>query len=254
MSELEEAGDQGAIRLQKLLRLRQSGQDPFAIEKYERTHTAAQIVAEDAAHWQMPDEQREALSVSAAGRLTAHRTKGKVTFADIRDESGRVQMYVKRDDVGDAAFELFNELDLSDFVGVTGFPFVTRTGEPSLHVKTVTLLAKALRPVPFGKQDDEGKVYGALSNVEDRYRYRYLDLLANPQARDILTKRSKVVSAMRRFLDARGLSGSGNPGFAAHRGRRVRPSLPYAPQRARPRIQTAYFAGTLPQAANCRRV
>ena len=204
MSEHEEAGDPRAIRLQKLNALRAQGADPFAIERYDRTHTTAAIADENAAHWSLPDAEREAMTAALAGRLTAHRTKGKVTFADVRDESGRIQIYVKRDDVGDEPFERFNETDLSDFVGVTGFPFITRTGERSLHVKTITLLAKSLRSVPFGKTDAEGHTYDALSNVEDRYRYRYLDLLANPQARDILTKRSKVVSATRRFLDSQG--------------------------------------------------
>ena len=201
---LEETGDHRSIRLQKLDALRAAGADPFAIERYDRSHSTAEIAAENAPHWSLPDEEREAVTVSLAGRLTAHRTKGKVTFADIRDESGRIQIYVKRDEVGDEPFDRFNETDLSDFIGVRGFPFITRTGERSLHVKEIVLLSKALRPVPFGKTDAEGHVYDALSNVEDRYRYRYLDLLANQNARDILTKRSKIVSATRRFLDAQG--------------------------------------------------
>lgn len=204
MSEQEELRDDRTRRLTKLEALQAKGQDPFAIERYERTHEAAQITNETAPHWAVSDEERAAMTITAAGRLTAHRSKGKVTFADIRDESGRVQLYVRRDDVGDAAFEAFNDLDLSDFIGVCGFPFKTRTGEPSIHVKEFTLLAKALRGVPFGKQDDEGNVHGALADKEDRYRYRYLDLLSNPDARDILTRRSKIVSAMRRFLDSQG--------------------------------------------------
>ena len=201
---IEDTGDHRAIRLQKLNALRAQNADPFVIERYDRTHAAAQILDERAGHWTLPDAEREALNFSLAGRLTAHRTKGKVTFADIRDETGRIQIYVKRDDVGDESFERFNETDLSDFIGVKGYPFITRTGERSLHVKEITLLAKALRPVPFGKMDAAGNIYDNLSNVEDRYRARYLDLLSNPQARDILTKRSKIVSAMRRFLDAQG--------------------------------------------------
>ena len=196
--------DLRAQRLAKLDALREAGNDPFALERYDRTHTAAQLVAKDAPHWSLTDEEREALTVSAAGRLTAHRSKGKAGFADIRDESGRVQLYVRKDDVGEEAYELYKTLDLSDFVGVKGFPFVTHTGEPSIHVKELTLLAKSLRSVPFGKQDEAGNIYNALSDVEDRYRYRYLDLLSNPQARDVLTKRSKIVSAMRRFLDGQG--------------------------------------------------
>jgi lysyl-tRNA synthetase class 2 len=192
-----------SLRLAKLNALKQSGADPFGIERYDRTHTPAQIVDESAPHWSLPEEEREVFTIRAAGRITAARTKGKVTFADIRDETGRVQLYVRRDDLGEAAFQAFNELDLSDIIGVAGFPFRTRTGEPSLHVKSVTLLAKAIRPVPFGKQDDSGQIHGGLADREERYRRRYLDLLANPDARDILTKRCRVVSAMRRFLDGR---------------------------------------------------
>lgn len=191
-------------RLKKLETLRAAGCDPFAIERYERTHTAAEVTDEAAAHWLLPDEEREQLVVSVAGRLTAQRSKGKVTFADIRDQSGRVQVYVRRDDVGEEAFERFNDLDLGDFVGVKGFPFKTRTGEHSIHVQEFTLLAKSLRPVPFGKQDAEGVVHGGLADREERYRHRYLDLLVNPSSREVLTKRCRIVSAMRRYLNDQG--------------------------------------------------
>lgn len=201
---VEDQNEQREQRLQKLLAMRERGCDPFQQERYERTHSAAQVTDEDAPHWKLPDSEREAVTISVAGRITAHRSKGKVTFADVRDESGRVQLYIRRDDVGDAGFEAFSSLDLSDFIGVRGYPFHTRTGEPSLHVKEITVLAKALRPVPFGKQDEAGNVYGGLKDKEERYRHRYLDLLANPASRDILTRRSKLVSSMRRYLDGQG--------------------------------------------------
>src|SRR5205823_2714560 len=105
--------------------------------------TPAEIVDESAPHWALPEEDQKQVTIRAAGRLTAARTKGKVTFADIRDDSGRVQLYVRRDELGDDAFAAFNDLDLSDIVGVEGYPFKTRTGEPSIHVKSYTLLAKA---------------------------------------------------------------------------------------------------------------
>ena len=192
------------IRLNKLDDLKARGRDPFALERYDRTHHPAEVVDEAAAHWELTDDERQNLVFRAAGRLTAARTKGKVTFADIRDETGRVQLYVRRDDIGDEAFEAFNELDLSDIIGVEGFPFRTRTGEPSIHVKSYTLLSKSLRPVPFGKTDETGAVHGALTDREERYRRRYLDLLANAEARDVLTKRCRTVTAMRRFLDGQG--------------------------------------------------
>lgn len=202
-----ENGEQDPLRtarLNKLNSLKERGDDPFRHERFDRTHTPAQIVDESAPHWALSDEEREQTIVRAAGRITAARTKGKVTFADIRDETGRVQLYVRRDDLGDTEFDAFNDLDLSDIIGVEGYPFRTRTGEPSIHVKSYTLLSKALLPVPFGKQDDSGAIYGALTDLEERYRRRYLDLLANPDAREVLTKRCQVVSAMRRFLDGRG--------------------------------------------------
>ncbi len=200
----EELEDQRSQRLRKLDALREAGADPFLLERYDKLHSAAEVVDPQAAHWGLSDEERESVVVSVAGRMTAHRTKGKVTFADVRDETGRVQLYIKRDDVGEEAFDRFNQLDLADIIGVTGFPFITRTGEHSIHVKGYTLLAKALRPVPFGKQDDSGVIHGAIADKEDRYRKRYLDLLSNPDARDILTRRCKVVTSMRRFLDNRG--------------------------------------------------
>lgn len=197
----EEQNEQRSRRLEKLESLRAAGLDPFLVERWERTHTPAEIVDETAAHWTLPDEEREATTLSVAGRLTAHRSKGKIVFADISDHTGRVQVYAKRDELGEEIFARFNDLDLGDIVGVRGFPFRTRTGELSIHVREFTLLAKALRSVPVGKTDDEGNIHGALTDKEERYRHRYLDLLANPAARDMLTRRSRVVSSMRRFLD-----------------------------------------------------
>jgi len=202
--EAHDGRDQWAQRVAKLRALQAQGRDPFAIERFDRTHTANVIKRYDAPHWTLGEEERQALRYTVAGRLTSFRTKGKVTFADVRDETDRIQLYIRRDDVGDEAFEGFNDLDGSDIVGVTGFPFETRTGEKSLHVTGVVLLAKALRPVPYGKRDDEGHVYSGLTDKEERYRHRYLDLLVNPESRDLLIKRCKVASAMRRFLDSKG--------------------------------------------------
>ena len=190
--------DQHVQRLQKLADLRGQDRDPFVVERCERTHTAAQIV--DEAQFAALDQQ----TVATAGRLIAMRPMGKATFAHLSDESGRVQIYVRRDDIGEEEYNWFKDLDLGDFLCVRGFVFRTRTGEISVHVQEWTLVAKALRPPPLGKQDEEGHVHGALADKEERYRYRYLDLLANPDSRAILTKRIKTVSAMRRFLDSKG--------------------------------------------------
>lgn len=200
----EPEDDLMAQRLRKLNDMRALGQDPFAIERYTRTHDAAAVVATDAPHWQLEETAAHALTFSVAGRLTAHRPGGKAIFADIRDESGRVQIFARINDLGEDAFQQFKKLDLGDIIGVSGYPFRTRTGEPSIHVREFTLLAKALRSVPIGKTDDQGHTYNALADKEERYRHRYLDLLSNPESRAVLTKRSKVVSSMRRFLEGRG--------------------------------------------------
>ncbi len=202
--EQHEGRDQRAQRIEKLRALQAAGRDPFAIERYDRTHTAAEIKRDDAEHWTSSDEDRQALRCTVAGRLTSFRTKGKVTFADVRDETDRIQLYIRKDDVGEEGFAQFNDLDNSDIVGVTGFPFVTKTGEKSLHVTEFVLLAKALRPVPYGKRDDEGHIYSGLTDKEERYRHRYLDLLVNPESREMLIKRCKITSSMRRFLDSKG--------------------------------------------------
>ncbi|MCX6382058.1 MAG: OB-fold nucleic acid binding domain-containing protein, partial [Armatimonadetes bacterium] len=201
MSEHIEQSEERERRLARVNELREAGRDPFLIERYERTHTAQEVTADSASHWTLPEEESKTLSYRLAGRVTSQRSKGKTAFYDLRDGSGRIQLYIRKDDLGDEAFEDCLALDLGDIIGVEGFPFKTRTGEPSIHVKTVTLLSKPLRAVPFGKIDPDGKVHSGLSNVEDRYRYRYLDLLVNPEAKDILTKRCQIVSAMRRFLD-----------------------------------------------------
>ncbi len=197
--EHEELDRQRALRLQKLEARRAEGNDPFAIERYERSHHAAQIA----------DESQfgalEGQTVTLAGRLVAQRIMGKAAFAHLADESGRIQFYTRRDDIGEEAYRRFKELDLGDFVGLRGFVFRTKTGEISVHLQDEPmLLAKALRPPPLGKQDDEGHTYNALADPETRYRQRYLDLLANPDSRDVLTRRAKTVSALRRFLDAQG--------------------------------------------------
>ena len=192
----QEQQDQRQLRLQKLAQMRAAGYDPFAVERCERTHTAAQ--ATDEAKFAEQENQ----STAIAGRLVAKRIMGKAAFAHLSDESGRIQIYVKRDELGEAAYESFKETDLGDFLSVEGFLFRTKTGEISVHAQKLALVSKALRPLPLGKQDAEGHTHGALADKEDRYRYRYLDLLANPESREILTRRCKIVSAMRRFLDS----------------------------------------------------
>ncbi|MCW3054137.1 MAG: lysyl-tRNA synthetase, class, partial [Chthonomonadales bacterium] len=203
MSEHEESGEtQDQLfqqRLRKLEALRAQGNDPFVVERCDRSHTAAQVT--DEAQFAAQENQ----TVSIAGRLVARRNMGKAAFAHLADESGRVQIYVRLNDVGEAPYEQFKDLtDLGDFLGVHGYIFRTKTGEISVHVQQLHIISKAMRVPPFGKLDAEGQTHNALADVEDRYRYRYLDLIANPESRLRLTQRSRIVSSMRRFLDGKG--------------------------------------------------
>ena len=178
-----------ALRKEKLERLRSSGVDPYPA-RFHRTHTAQQAAA-------LPDSVAAGdQPVAVAGRVTAMRHMGKATFVDLRDGSGRIQAYVKQESVGVPAYDMLREIDLGDFLGVTGTPFRTKTGEPTVEAHALTVLAKALRPPP--------EKWHGLSDVEVRYRQRYLDLMANSEVRDTFTTRSRVISAIRRFMDGRG--------------------------------------------------
>ena len=141
-----------SIRLQKLQTLREAGRDPFAQERFDVTHHAAEIVAEF--------DRLDTHTVFAAGRITASRVQGKVAFLDLTDATGRIQLYARRDEIGEELFEdIKHNVDLGDIVGVSGFVFRTQKGEISIHVREWTLLAKSLRPLPFGKEyeTDEGE-------------------------------------------------------------------------------------------------
>jgi lysyl-tRNA synthetase class 2 len=186
------------VRLEKLAALRVAGRDPFAPETYERTHPA-QAVRD---HFTALENE----TIRIAGRVAALRWMGKAAFLDLIDESGRAQVYLRRDDIGADGFDaLKHGLDLGDFLGIEGFVFKTKTDEPSVHAQVVTPLAKALRDVPLGKEYEGGHgEAGKLSDVELRYRQRYVDLFVNRDARDVLVKRIKVVRAIREFMDGEG--------------------------------------------------
>ncbi|MCX7924778.1 MAG: lysine--tRNA ligase [Fimbriimonadales bacterium] len=191
---LEEESQLVQIRLQKLQQLRAMGLDPFAHERYEVTH-ALQTIHEEY-------EQLEGKTVSVAGRIVAIRKMGKATFAHLMDSTGKLQIYLKADEQGDK-YDLIDLWDLGDYLGVQGFVFKTRTGEVTVHVQTFTMLAKAIRPVPFPKEKGEQRWY-ELHDVEQRYRQRYLDLLVNPDSRQRLISRCRMIREIRRFLDERG--------------------------------------------------
>jgi lysyl-tRNA synthetase class 2 len=186
------------IRREKLARLRQMGINPYPYA-FRRTHRAREIVE--------GFERLEGQTVRVAGRIMSKREHGKASFAHIADASGRVQIYVRIDEVGEDRYELFRLLDIGDFLGVEGQVFRTRTGEITVKAQQIELLAKNLRPLPVVKErivDGRREVYDPFSDVELRYRQRYVDLVVNPDVREVFIKRSRILSAMRRFLDGKG--------------------------------------------------
>jgi lysyl-tRNA synthetase class 2 len=181
-----------AQRTAKVDELRAAGIDPYP-PRAERTHTAAEAVAAlEAAE----ASDGSAAEVSVAGRVTSVRTMGKAAFLDLRDASGRIQIYIKRDVVGADAWARLKAVDLGDFLGVRGKPFRTRTGEPSVEAAEYTFLAKSLQAPP--------EKWHGLQDVETRYRRRYLDLISNEETRVAFRRRSEIMSAIRRFMDGRG--------------------------------------------------
>ncbi|MDZ7372485.1 MAG: lysine--tRNA ligase [candidate division KSB1 bacterium] len=186
------------IRREKLSRLRQMGINPYPYA-FRRSHRAREILDQF--------EQLEGRQVRVAGRMMSKREHGKASFAHIADASGRIQIYVRVDEVGEDRYELFRLLDIGDFLGVEGEVFRTRTGEITVKAQQIELLAKNLRPLPVVKErvvNGRREVYDPFSDVELRYRQRYVDLVVNPGVREVFIKRSRIISAMRRFLDGKG--------------------------------------------------
>src|SRR5438105_8084770 len=174
-----------AQRREKLETLRARGVEPFG-RAFETSGSIAEIRR----------AFKEGESLRAGGRITAHRDMGKSHFVDLRDATGRIQAYFHEKEIGVAAMEIFNLLDLGDFIGVEGECFLTKTGEPTLKVKKFEVLSKALRPLP--------EKWHGLQDVEARYRERYLDLISNEQSRENFLKRITIMSEMRRFFETRG--------------------------------------------------
>jgi len=194
LSHTEDENHLVQVRLQKLRQLREKGLDPFAVERYDRTH-----------HLQAIHDNEEALmgeTVSVAGRIFAIRNMGKITFAHLMDSTGKLQIYIRQDEMNER-YELIDLFDIGDFLGVKGFVFRTKTGETSVHVQEFQLLSKAVRPVPFPKEKGEHRWYG-MHDVEQRYRQRYLDMLVNPDSREMLLKRCRIITETRRFLEEEG--------------------------------------------------
>ncbi|MCD6063970.1 MAG: lysS, partial [Flavipsychrobacter sp.] len=196
--------EQEVVRREKLKELQDLGIDPYPAPLFEVTHTASQIKE----HY-TDEKQEEYKHVSIAGRIMSVRDMGKANFAVIQDSTGRIQLYIKRDDLcPDEDKTLYNTvwkklMDLGDVIGVKGYVFTTKTGETSIHVEKFTLLAKALRPLPVVREKD-GEVFDAVTDLEFRYRQRYADLIVNPGVRETFTRITKMKNAIRSFLNDRG--------------------------------------------------
>jgi len=197
--------EQELQRRSKLDELRKLGIDPYPAPTFTVSHHSEDILTG------YTEEKKDLFAdVSVAGRIMSLNDKGKVMFIKLQDAKGIIQLYVRRDDIspGDDK-SLFDNvckhlLDLGDFIGVKGFAFITRTGETTVHVKELTLLSKALKPLPIVKRDEAGHVFDAVTDPEFRYRQRYADLVINPAVRETFIKRTKMFNSMREFLNSKG--------------------------------------------------
>ena len=176
------------VRRDKLSSLMQAGCNPYQITKFDQTHHAQQI--------KDTYTDGEEMNVSVAGRIMSKRIMGKAGFAHLQDGSGSIQLYVSRDSLGEENYAAFKSMDIGDIIGVKGYVFTTRTGEISVHAQSVTLLSKSLQVLP--------EKYHGLKDTDARYRQRYVDLIVNPEVRDVFVKRSRIISQIRRVLDDRG--------------------------------------------------
>lgn len=194
-----ELSEQEILRRQSMAALRQMGIEPYPAAEYKVTATAAEI----AAGYDPAKGNFEAVTI--AGRIMSRRIMGSAAFFELQDSTGRIQVYIKRDDVGvDMYNTVFKKLlDIGDIVGVKGFAFITQMGELSVHCHELTVLSKSLRPLPIVKEKD-GQTFDAFSDPEQRYRQRYVDLIVNPHVKDVFLKRSKIIATMRAFFNERG--------------------------------------------------
>lgn len=189
LQELEsQFSEQEALRREKLVKLQEEGKDPFDVYKVERTHSSQQVKDNF--------EELEGKEVTVAGRIMSKRGQGKVVFSDIHDRDGKIQLFIKIDEVGEEALKQYKTNDLGDWVAATGEVFKTKTGEVSVKVKTVELICKSLKPLP--------EKWHGLKDPDLRYRQREVDIITNPEVKDTFIKRSQIISGIRAFLDSRG--------------------------------------------------
>jgi lysyl-tRNA synthetase, class II len=201
MTNTSNLSEQEIIRREKLAELQQLGIDPYPAPLYPVNITAARIKAEYPAQ-EFPD-------VCLAGRLMSRRDMGKASFASLQDSSGKIQIYIKRDEVCPGEDKTLYDkvwkhlLDLGDIIGVKGYVFTTKTGEVSIHAREFTVLTKSLKPLPVVREK-EGETFDAVTDPEFRYRQRYADLVVNPEVKDVFIRRTKMINAIRTFLNERG--------------------------------------------------
>ena len=196
--------EQEIIRRESLQQLRALGINPYPAAEYKVT-TFAQDIADNFERF--PDTYKH---VTIAGRIMTRRIMGSASFAEIQDSTGRIQIYIKRDDIcPDEDKTLYNTvfkklLDIGDFVGIKGYVFFTQTGEISVHVQHMDVLSKSLKPLPVVKREEDGSIHDGFTDPETRYRQRYVDLTVNPEYKQIFIKRSKVISSMREYFNKQG--------------------------------------------------
>ncbi|NOR28913.1 MAG: lysine--tRNA ligase, partial [Lutibacter sp.] len=190
------------VRRESLQKLRELGINPYPAEEYKTTATIKEITSNFDAF--------EGKEVVLAGRMMSRRIMGKASFAELKDASGRMQIYVSRDEISSEDDPtMYNTvfkklLDMGDIIGIKGDVFKTKVGEVSVKVKELTVLSKSLRPLPVVKTDAEGKVHDAFSDAEQRYRQRYVDLIVNDHVKETFLKRTKITNSMRNFFNERG--------------------------------------------------
>jgi lysyl-tRNA synthetase, class II len=200
---MQQLSEQEIIRRESLQALIELGINPYPAESFEVNTTAKDILQ------QFEKDQAAFQNVSIAGRIMSRRIMGAASFAEIQDSTGRIQLYVKRDDIcSEEDKTLYNEvfkkhLDIGDIIGVTGFVFITKMGEISIHINSLKILSKALRPLPVVKEKD-GVLYDAFTDPEQRYRMRYVDLIVNEHVKDTFIKRTKIINIMRQFFNEKG--------------------------------------------------
>ena len=190
------------VRREKLAELQQNGKDPFVITKYDQTHHSQEIKDNF--------DELEGKQVSIAGRMMSKRVMGKASFCNVQDLKGNIQSYVARDSIGEENYKEFKKLDVGDVIGIEGEVFKTKTGEMSIHASHVTLLSKSLQILP--------EKFHGLTNTDTRYRQRYVDLIMNPEVKDTFIKRSRIISAIRKYLDGQGFMEVETPMLVANAG------------------------------------